>query len=59
MKSIYDVKTTGKFAPTQTFREKKAGANMGRIERSMKKLNKGLVQMAKERAARRSKKEAK
>ena len=49
MKSIYDIKTTGKFVPTHTFREKKAGVNIGRMERSMKKLNKGLVKMAKER----------
>ena len=26
MKSIYDIKTTGKFTPTQTFREKKKQA---------------------------------
>ena len=49
MKSIYDIKTTGRFTPTQTFREKKAVVNIGRIERSMKKLNKGLAKMAKER----------
>ena len=49
MKSIYDIKTTGKFTPTQTFREKKAVVNIGRMERSMKKLNKGLAKMAKER----------
>lgn len=49
MKSIYDIKTTGKFTPTQTFREKKAVVNIGRMESSMKKLNKGLAKMAKER----------
>lgn len=56
MKSIYDIKTTGKFTPTQTFREKKAGVNIGRMESSMKKLNKGLAKMAKERHDARSKK---
>ncbi len=56
MKSIYDVKTAGKFAPTQTFREKKSAASVGRIDRSMKALNKGLAKMAKERAESRSKK---
>ena len=58
MKSIYDIKTKGKFTPTQTFREKKAGVNIGRMESSMKKLNKGLAKMAKERHDARSKKGA-
>ena len=58
MKSIYDIKTTGKFVPTQTFREKKAGVNIVRMESSMKKLNKGLAKMAKERHEARAKKGA-
>ncbi len=58
MKSIYDIKSTGKFVPTQTFREKKTGVNIGRMESSMKKLNKGLAKMAKERHEARSKKGA-
>lgn len=58
MKSIYDIKSTGKFVPTQTFREKKAGVNIGRMENSMKKLNKGLAKMAKERHEARAKKGA-
>lgn len=58
MKNIYDIKTTGKFTPTQTFREKKAVVNIGRMERSMKKLTKGLAKMAKERHDARAKKDA-
>lgn len=58
MRSIYDIKTTGKFTPTQTFREKKAGVNIGRMEISMKKLNNELEKMAKERREARSKKGA-
>lgn len=58
MKSIYNIKVTGKFTPTQTFREKKSGVNIGRMESSMKKLNKGLAKMEKERHEYRSKKGA-
>lgn len=58
MKSIYDIKTPGKFTPTQTFREKKAGVNIDRMESSMKKLNKELAKMAKERHGARVKKVA-